>query len=226
MKFKYLILTLGITLGPGLSLAAGNAGHSLGFALSLTNASQGDVNGWINSTSQTGTKELSSGYEFIFDYGYRFSSSMFALLVRPSYFMQSANGGGVEASLSGFTLFPMLRIIPLENNFIQFFMQVGVGYGSLSTKLSNSNTSGSGTFDGSTFGGIAGIGANFCFTPSHCAVVEGNFRYLPIERNSGTASGSLGGSITQTSGELEFNNRDLGTTLSGIQGILGYRLTF
>lgn len=201
-------------------------GHSLGLGLSIMSPSQGDVNSWIDSLGTTGTKNLGTGYEVMVDYEYKFSMTMFSMLMRPSYFTQSASGGGVEAKLTGLTVFPILRLYPLENNFIKFFMQVGLGYGQLKTELSNSNTVGSGSFDGSTFGAMGGIGAHFCFTESHCLAVEGNVRYLPIERNTGSSSGSLGGTITQTQGELELNNKDLGTTLSGIQGILGYKLIF
>lgn len=204
----------------------GGGGHSIGFGLGLMSPSQGDTNSWIDSLSISGTKNVSTAYEVIADYEYRYSGTMYSLMLRPSYFTQSASGGGVEAKLSGFTFFPMLRLYPLENSFIKFFMHVGLGYGSLSTTLSNNNASASGTFDGSTFGAMAGLGAQFCFTDSHCAVLEGNFRYLPIERNTGSASGTLGGNITQTAGELEINNRDLSTTLSGVQGLLGYKMTF
>lgn len=201
---------------------AGN--HSLGFAVSLTGPSQDDVNSWVSSLNTVGTKELSSGYEFLLDYQYRFDRTMFALLFRPSLLTQNASGGGVSSSLSSFNLFPMFRIYPLENSFIQMFMQVGVGYGSVNLKLENNGISG--TYSNAAFGAVAGLGVNFCFTANHCAVVEGNFRYLPIERLEGTASGALGGNITQSNGELEKNNVDLGVTLSGIQGIIGYRYTF
>jgi hypothetical protein len=130
----------------------------------------------------------------------------------------------VSSSHSSFTLFPIFRIYPLENSFIQLFMQVGVGYGNTSLELNNNGVTG--RYSNSAFGAIAGIGVNFCFTPNHCAVIEGNFRYLPIERLEGTSSGSLGGNITQSNGELEKSNNDLGVTLTGVQGIIGYRLTF
>lgn len=198
--------------------------HSLGFSLSLTGGNQSDVNSWVGSLNQVGTKELGSAYEFMFDYQYRFSRSMFAFLARPTYYTQSADGGGVSSALTGYTLFPMLRIYPLENSFIQFFLQMGLGYGSVNLDLSQSGVTGS--YSNSAFGALGGIGANFCFTSNHCLVVEGNLRYLPIQRLTGSANGSLGGNITQTAGELEKENVDLGVTLSGVQGIIGYRLVF
>ncbi|MGE0634005.1 MAG: hypothetical protein AB7O96_16445 [Pseudobdellovibrionaceae bacterium] len=222
-KIGFLLACGLLTLG-SMTWAASGSGHSLNFGLSLMSPTQKHVNSWIESLDKTGTKEVSAGYEFSLGYEYRFSGSIFSILFRPSYFMQSASGGGVKADLSGVTAFPMLRLYPLENNFIKFFMHMGLGYGSLTTKLENDSASG--TFDGSTFGAMAGLGAQFCFTPSHCAVVEGNARYLPIERNTGSSSGTLGGDITQGRGELELNGKDLGTSLSGIQGMLAYNLNF
>jgi opacity protein-like surface antigen len=222
MKHLFCVtLLLGLSV-QALAQRAGN--HSFGFSLSLTGPNQKDVNSWVNSLNTVGTKELSSGYEVIADYQYRFSRTIFALLFRPSFLSQSASGGGVASSLSSFTFFPMFRLYPLENSFIQLFLQVGVGYGNASLKLENGSTAG--TFSNSAFGALAGLGVNFCFTANHCAVIEGNFRYLPIERLEGNASGALGGNITQSNGELEKNNVDLGVTLTGVQGIIGYRFNF
>jgi len=213
-----------------VSLArGGSGGHSLEFAIALANSSQTDIDSWIDSLGVAGTKNLPSGLEFIFDYQYRFSGTMYSMIFRPTYFTQSASGGSVSSSLTGFTLFPMLRMVPLENSFMKFFLQVGVGYGTLSGKLSNDNAgTTSAEFSGSAFGGIAGLGADFCFTPNHCLTLEGNFRYLPIPRNvASSASGSLGGMSQAGSGqELEFNGSDVATTMSGIQGVLGYTLNF
>jgi hypothetical protein len=203
---------------------ASSGDDSLGVGLSLVAASQKDVNSWIDSTAIAGTKDISGGYEITADYEHRFSSTMYSMIIRPSYFSQSASGGGIEANMTGFTVFPMFRLYPLESSFIHFFMQVGLGYGNLSTELSNNGANG--TFKGDAFGAIGGLGALFCFTPSHCLSIEGNFRYLPIERSTGTASGTLGGQITQANGELELNNQDLATTMSGIQGIIGYKMIF
>lgn len=205
----------------------GSGGHSMGVGILIGGPSQADTNAWVNSLSTVGTKEVGSAYEFFGHYEYRFTGSIFALQFRPSYFTQEGSGGGVEAKLSGFTFFPILRLYPLENSFIKFFFQVGVGYGTLNLKLKNA-TGGSGNYDGGNFGALAGLGSSFCFTPNHCAVIEGNFRYLPMSRNVGNGSGltGAGSAITQENGELELNSSDLATTLSGIQGGLSYLYTF
>lgn len=212
--------------GGGAASSLGGGSDALGLSVALMSPDQADVNSWIDSTAKTGTKNLGTGYELMLDYEYRIGRSIFSVLFRPSYFTQTASGGGIEAKETGYTFFPMLRLYPLENSFIHFFMQLGVGYGKLTTELSNNNNSASGSYDGSAFGAIAGLGAIFCFTDTHCMVIEGNARYLPIERNTGSANGTLGGNLTQTSGELERSNNDIGTTMSGIQGVLGYKLMF
>lgn len=201
--------------------------HQIGAGIVMMSPSQADLNSWISSLGVVGTKELGSAYEFFVDYEYRFPTSIFALHFRPSYFMQNASGGGVEAKLSGVTLFPILRLYPLENKFIRFFFQVGLGYGNLTAQLSNP-TGGSGTYSGSNFGAVGGLGAFFCITANSCVVAEGNFRYLPMARNTGTGNGLTGGnsSITKENGELELNDSDLATTLSGVQGSLAYQYNF
>lgn len=222
IKFvSFLTLTLGLSQ---VVNAQRITGHSLGFSLGLTGPTQTDVNSWVTSLAQVGTQSLSGGYEFLFDYQYRFSRSMFSLLFRPSYITQSASGGDVKTSLTSFNMFPMLRMTPLENSFLQFFLQVGVGYGTASLSLQNGGVSGS--YSSSNFGAIAGLGANFCFTANHCMVVEGNFRYLPMPRLTGNANGNLGGNVTQSTGELEKDNVDLSVSLSGVQGLIGYRFNF
>lgn len=206
------------------SAYAKGGGHSIGGGLAFISPSQDDLNGWMNSLAIAGTKEMGSGYELFFTYEYRFSSSIFAIMARPSYYTQTASGSGVESNLSGITLFPMLRLYPLENNLIKFFMQVGIGYGTANLKLSNSNVGGSGSYSAGEFGALEGLGASFCFG-SHCFSLEGNGRYLPMRRVTGTGS-TLGGTITQATGELETNNTDLGITLSGFSGTLSYLFNF
>jgi hypothetical protein len=192
-------------------------------------ATQTDTNNWISSYGIAGTKDVPSGYEFIFDYEYRFSSSMFALKFRPSYMTQSSDGGGVSATYTGMTFFPLLRIYPLENNFMKFFLQGGMGYGNLAGKWKSAQ--GSIDFSGDEFGAMAGLGADFCFTPTHCLTIEGNVRYLPFARNlisASTMTGPGSSNLTQyqTGKELETVSKDVGTTMSGIQGVLAYHLNF
>lgn len=220
------------------SFGGGGGNHSLTFGLSLLASDQKDLNAVISNHGDTvGTNykvsELGSGYEFIGQYAYRYDRTMYSLVIRPTYVTQSTSGDcGTESckyDLSGFTLFPMLRLTPLENDFIKFYMQLGVGYGRLTTEVKQGPNSAK--FTGSGFGTMAGVGANFCFNASHCLTVEGNVRYLSFERNiadsvSGTFAAGSGFSQVESGKEVERNNSDLATTLSGIQGILAYTMNF
>ncbi len=229
---KLLLFILSTLMISSAFARGGSGGHSLGIGLGLATPSQDDLNNHIGTyNTQTGNnvEKFGTAMEYYLSYGYRFSGTMFAMVLRPTYFTQSAKGSGSTYSLTGYSFFPMLRIIPLENGFIKFFMQTGVGYGKLSGKMEQAGN-GSQEFSGGAFGAMAGLGAEFCFTDSHCMTLEGNFRYLPIERNIITSS-SLGatnnGNVTNTgSQELEYNGNDLKTTMSGIQGVIGYVMNF
>lgn len=203
--------------------AKGKGGYMFGGGILFVSADQKDLNGFIDDQAIVGTKNLGSAYEVYGEFEFRFNNSVFALGFRPSYFMQSASGGGVEAKLTGLTFFPIFRVYPLENNYIKFFFQVGTGYGNVTVNLSN--PAGSGTYDGSTFGALAGIGAAFCITPSSCINVEGNARYLPILPVTGSGN-TLASTGYQTNGELERNDSDVLVTLGGFQAAIGYQFRF
>lgn len=201
--------------------------HQFGGGVAMISPAQDDLNSWIGGLGVVGTKEMGAGYELFFNYEYRFDRTMYALHFRPSYVMQSAAGGGVEAKMTAVTFFPMLRLYPLENDFIRFFFQLGLGYGSMNLSLKN-NTGGNGSYAGGNFGALGGLGAYFCITDSSCIVAEGSFRYLPMQRLTGSGNGLTGGAsrITQENGELEINNTDVQSTLSGIVGSIAYQYNF
>ncbi|MFP5519128.1 MAG: hypothetical protein ACLGGX_04450 [Bdellovibrionia bacterium] len=202
---------------------------SIGFGIALVPASQDDLDKVIddyNSNNSANTKTFGSGYEFFANWIYRYQRSDYAFIFRPSYFMQSTSGSGNDLKLTGFTVYPMFRLYALENSFISFFLQAGLGYSSLSGDVELGADKFN--FEGSAFGAIGGIGADFCFIEGHCLTVEGNLRYSPIVRNT-----VEGGSCTDTATlqcskgkEFEFNDKDVGTTLSGIQGLIAYTLKF
>jgi hypothetical protein len=205
----------------------GGSGFSVGIALATP--SQSDLEAHIARVNQVETQSISkfgAGLEFFGDFDWHLGSSDFYLILRPSYFTQSTSSGAYKYSLSGLTFFPMLRFVALENNIIKFFLQGGVGYGKLSGTVEQSANKLE--FSGGTFGAMGGLGALFCFTASHCMGVEGNLRYLPITRNTVT---SVTGTPTQfsqitTDGELEFDNSDVGTSMSGIVGAVYYTMIF
>lgn len=210
---------------------------SLGAGIGFTNADQTGLNALIDASraaSASNVSKFSSATEFLGFATFRFANGFTAVQLRPSYFQQKTSGSGTDGAhnyeLTGFTIFPMARIIPLSNSFIDFYLQAGLGYGKLDGTIRNGSRSAN--FSGSAFGAQAGLGAEFCFVPSHCVAVEGNYRYLPIERNivsSGTGPGNLPYGTTQASadGELEdANGRDVATTLSGVSGIISYVFNF
>jgi hypothetical protein len=206
--------------------------HSMQFGLGLLTAGQDDINSLIKTARTAGadTGDMGSAYELFGQYQYRFSGTMFAMAFRPSYVMQTATGSGggnsYDYKLTGFTFFPIFRLYPLENSFIKFYMQTGLGFGRMSGDINaGGNTI---AFSGSAFGAMGGLGVDFCFTPNHCLTVEGNLRYLPLERNVATSSsGSVPGLSQSASGqEVEIGGGDLKTTMSGIQGSLAYTLNF
>ncbi|MBN8535850.1 MAG: hypothetical protein J0M15_02265 [Deltaproteobacteria bacterium] len=207
----------------------------MGIGLSTVSSTQKDINSIIDNVNATqggvSTKNLTSAYDFFIQYAFRFTGTSFALVLRPSYFTQSGSGSGptvgdYEHTLTGYTFFPLIRLYPLENNFIRFFMQFGVGVGYLKGTVKQGTSSLS--YAGSNFGGQAGLGADFCFAPNHCLTLEGNLRYLPIERNiADSASGTFTGfTQTEANREVEYDRNDLTATMSGIQGILAYTFIF
>lgn len=211
---------------------------AIGIGLSTVSAGQDDMNKLID-TAVTGngasTKNLGSAWEVYANWTYRFSGTAYSLVFRPSYFTQttdgSGTGGNYDYKLTGFTVFPIFRLHPLENDFIKFYMQAGLGYGTLNGDISAGAHNLQ--FKGSAFGVMGGIGVDFCFTYNHCLNVEGNLRYMPIERNlvtggSCSASGDIPGvSQCGNGNEVEtMTGKDLGTTMSGVQGVVGYTMRF
>lgn len=208
--------------------------HSLGFGLGLITSDQNNMDDVIDTANTGGgnVKNLGSGMEFFAQYGVRFDGSWWGFVFRPSIMSQSTDGtcqsGNCKYEVNGMAFFPMIRMVPLENEVIKLFFQVGLGYGQMEGKISQ--PAGSVKFKGSAFGALGGLGVDFCLTESHCITVEGNLRYLPIERNlitSGSATGLAGGVSGAASGdEIEVNSKDLGTTMSGLQGLVSYTLMF
>lgn len=210
---------------------------SISFGIALVTANQDDINRAIDAAASNAaslpvsTKAMGSALEFWGQYNYRFSGSMFSVLFRPSYFTQSTTGSGTNGSydfkLNGFTFFPMLRMTPLENDFISFFFQMGLGYGRLNGDITAGPNSVK--FSGGNFGAMGGVGADFCFIASHCISVEGNFRYLPIERNIASSGTGVFPGFSQTGADKEVENasgNDFQTTMSGIMGTIAYTYMF
>ena len=210
---------------------------SMGFGIALMNAEQNGLNNMIrDAKAQPGlnvsTSDLSSGYEFSGQFTFRFSNNLVAIQLRPSYFTQSSTGSGTDGSydykLTGFTVFPLVRLIPLSNDIIDFYLQAGLGYAKVDGEITNGPRNSS--FSGSGFGTQVGLGADFCLVPDHCFGIEGNYRYLPVSRNivrSGSTLPPYGASQSVPDRELEDSSgNDVATSLAGISGSLNYTLNF
>ncbi len=205
-------------------------------------ADQSDINTLITrANARAGgisTSSLSDAYEGVLTLGYRPSQSSFAYLLRPAIFYTATDGSGgqnagfigkYEYNLLGYSIYPILRYHLLEDKTIKFFTQVGIGWGQINGEIKEVNTDDiSAKFSGSNLGYLVGLGVEFCFDSagSHCLNLEANMRIHYIERNTtDEASGTFpSGSLTQAApgAEIELDNRDLGTTMTGIQGIIGY----
>lgn len=208
---------------------------SLGFGVSLMSANQDGLNNLISAakTSQPGvsTSDFSSAMEYSAQATFTFSNGLVAVQLRPSYFTQSTTGSGpggdYDYNLTGFTIFPLVRLIPLSNDIIAFYLQAGLGYGELKGDIKNGP--GSVSFKGSGFGLQVGVGADFCFTASQCFGVEGNYRYMPLSRNIvDSSSGTIYGT-TQTTPTKELegaDGNDIATSMSGVGGTLSYTFNF
>ncbi len=232
---RLITIPILVLLASSTSFSKGG-GHSLGAGIIFASPDQEDINNLIErANARVGgisTKQLTSAYEFFAFWMYRFNGTMYAIQFRPSYFIQSQSGSGTGGTyaynLSGFTVFPIFRLYALENSFMKFFLQSGIGYGRINGKIEEAGATVE--FAGGNFGMMGGAGAEFCFVPSHCIVVEGNLRYLPIDRNITTSStGTFASdSISQNTvdHELEYNNQDLRTTLGGFQAVVEYTFHF
>lgn len=238
-RLVFATLALALTvLSSSLAHAKGGTGggSSIGIQLGVTASSQEHMNTLIQrANSRVGgisTNSLNSAYEVSGTYGYRFDGSIIALLFRPSFFYAKADGSGggqpYNYGVTGFTIFPMMRIVPLENDWLKFFMQVGVGYGRSNGSIEEGSAKVE--FEGSAFGSQAGLGAEFCYTANHCATIEGNYRYLTMERNTVTStSGTFAsGSLSQNAAgqEVEMDGTDLAVRMSGLQFLVGYTYNF
>ena len=221
----------------GLSGLSGNT--SFGFYGGIVNTSQNDLNTLqaranINQGGIT-TSALNQAWEIAPFVEYRISGTMFALQLRPSYFYERQDGSGSAGhyayAVTGWTVFPMLKFYPLENDFMKFYMQVGLGYGQVSGMVSEGagNTC---NFGSGSFGSAIGIGAMFFLTANQAISFEGNYRYLDFDRNivtsaSGTFNSAQGSLSQYTVGrEAELDGGDLALRMGGLMFLGGYNYYF
>ena len=230
MKNVKYILCLVTSIFSINCLAVGQGGWSMGVNLGFINADQDDMNKVINAAAATtGASEFGNAWELNAHISYRMSGSSLALSFRPSYFLyDDEEGTGATYSLSGFSLFPMLKWYMLEDQTIKFYSQFGIGYGQINGEIDKGADFVE--FSGGNFGYMAGLGAEFCFAGgSSCINVEGNIRFLAVERfeaDSGSNTSFDGITQSQSGREVELNNKDLAASMSGVLAMIGYTLYF
>jgi hypothetical protein len=220
----------------GGDLGSGFGFHEIGILGASTSAEQEHLNTLIRRagyrTGGISTAEMSRAWELGLQYGYRSPGSMFEWLVRPSYFYQkttgSNSGGSYDYGVTGFMLFPLVRVIPLENNFMKFYAQGGIGYGRAYGKIQEADASVE--MQGDAYGSQLGVGLEFCYEGVHCLAFETNYRYMKMARNISTAtSGTFdSSSVTQSqvNSEVEMSGYDLALQIGGLQFALGYTAHF
>lgn len=221
---------------PALAKGGGGGEIAIGFNGGTVSSRQEHLNTLVQraNTRDGGisASDLDGAYEAALFFMYRFSGSIYALMLRPSYFYAVEKGTGGSGTykygVTGFTIFPTFRIYPLENDFMRFFMQIGLGYGRANTDVQEGTASVKGV--GGAFGTALGLGSEFCITPAHCITVEGNYRYLNIERNIATQSSGTfaGNSLSQATKdrEIEMDSTDVAVRMSGMQFLFGYAMYF
>lgn len=235
--FSMILIMIGLSLSAFAKGGGGGGNMHIGASFGLLTAGQDDLNTLQqrdNAANTISTPQLGSAYEISGSFGYRFSGTIYEIMFRPSYFWHSVDGsksggGAYEYGVKGLMLYPVFRLYPLENAFMKFFFQFGVGYGKLYGRVvENTYTV---EFEGNNFGYLAGLGVEMCVTDAHCFGLEGNLRGARAEKSTVTSvSGTPpGGGITQGSSvgqELEMDSRDLVITGSGIQANLVYVMRF
>ncbi len=240
LKFQMInkfFLFIALSCSASAYAVGGGGGWGFGGNLGFINSSQTQMNEVIKranvngSTGPVSTSSLNSAYEFAPFLNYRFSGTMYALHFRPSYFYQKETGKGATGSfdmaVTGWTVFPMLRLYPLENAFMKFYMQFGLGYGRMNGEI-NQGTGNKVEFASGTFGTAVGLGAEFCFTANHCANLEGTYRYLSYDRSLVTSSSGSNGELSSIGkgNEIEMDGADLSVSMSGLMFMAGYTFWF
>ena len=215
----------------------GGGGFGVGFHGGMLTTNQKDMDTLKEraNTREGGisTGDLGTALEFGVTGSYRFD--MYEILIRPTYLFHSEegkdnSGATFEYGVSGFTIFPMFRFVPLESNILKLFFQVGIGFGHANGTVKEDTFEVE--FSGNSLGYQVGLGIEICFTDFHCMALEGNVRQLSFDRVladkvSGTSGGSPQGIDQHTVGqEVEMDGRDLFVTMSGFQALLGYVMHF
>ena len=141
MKSLVLICSMVLSLFSTQALAVGSE-ISIGFNVGLAGGGQSDMNKLISNanTRESGlsVSDLGNAWDLNATFTYRVTD-MIGLQFRPGMYMVSEDGsnssGSFEYAVTGFTIFPVMRLYLLENNYIAFFSNIAVGWGYLSGEI-------------------------------------------------------------------------------------------
>lgn len=229
---KIAIILFSLTLA--LPSFAKDGGVSFGIIGGQSSAEQKHIN-TLRTRSNMAAEGISTGdLTNAWEFGafLQFASSMWAFQLRPAYFTQSedgtaSNGDVYEYSVTGYSVTGLFKLYPLQSNELRLFFQAGVAWGNLEVDIQENDFKA--TAAGSNLGYQIGIGLEMMFG-IHSIFLEGNWRFLPIERNivTSTTGTPRDDSATQygKDKELEFDDRDLSTSMTGMQLLVGYALNF
>ncbi len=225
-----------LVLSSFMSMQASAIEFGFGILGGVTSAEQKDLNILIDlANTRAGgisTKNLDSAWEG--GLYLQWKSDFLAFQIRPTMFFQTEEGsassgssypGDYEYSMSGQTIGGLFKLYPLENANMRFFFQTGVMWGMLETEIKEGSYSS--VSDGSALGYQFGAGFDL-FYESHVFSFEVGWRFFEVERNIVSSTSGAAEEITQTSkdDELEYNNKDLGTCMTGTQLFVSYGYRF
>ncbi len=223
---SFMLLTLSTT---GWAASGSKGNTSFGVMGGFVNSEQTHLNTLRVRANQRAGGISASDLDKAYEFGpfIQWRAGMLGFQLRPSYFMQEEGSGAYEYSTTGYTVEAHFKLYPLENQNVKLFFETGVAYGSQKTSIKEDTFTAKA--EGSNLGYLIGLGVEILHG-SHAVILEGGWRYLPIERNIVTSSSGTpaADSVTQytTGGELEYDNRDLSTNMSGTKMMVGYGYNF
>jgi hypothetical protein len=229
------LLALSLFLLPLSSFAEMSVGGYFG----TVGAEQSDHNDLMDraNTRAGGTpnSKLDSAYEISAYFQYRIDGSIWAFQFRPSFMWQGETGSGGTGALEGdyeyatigIVAAGLVKIYALESNYLRLYFTGGLNYGRTSTTIQEADFKAKAA--GSNLGFQFATGLEVTLG-SHGFLLEAGVRKLAIERSlvsssSGTAEADSVSQATEGD-ELEFDNVDFGSTLSGVQIQIGYAYYF
>ena len=114
MRHLRIICAVIATLLLATTAYAKGGGWAMGLNIGLANASQDDMDSVIEAGGQA--SDMGNGLEFGGSFGYNFGS--IEMLLRPSYYMVSEDGGTGEYEINALSIFPTMRFHLLSNNLL------------------------------------------------------------------------------------------------------------